>query len=193
MQVADVGTGSGYFVPYLREAVLPGGRVVAQDIDPKVITRLGERIERESLTGVEARLAEPADPKLEPGTYDLVMIIDTFHHIAEPKPVLAALGLALAPEGRIVIVEFDRSREIPPKIAGPRHKASATETIDRLAEAGFCLSRAYDLLPYQWVLEFRRMPCDARRGRGSGERAGGVSRDRRMTDIDDSFRVVSPG
>jgi ubiquinone/menaquinone biosynthesis C-methylase UbiE len=195
MQVADIGTGSGYFVPYLREAVMPGGRVVAQDIDAKVIARLEQRIERENLTGVEARLGEAADPKLEPDTYDLVVIVDTFHHIEHPEKVLASLALALVPGGRIVIVEFDRSREIPRKIAGPRHKASAMETVETLADAGYCVSRAYDLLPYQWVLEFRREPCDARyspRGEESGASAIVVSRDRRMTHVEDSFGVVAP-
>lgn len=166
MRVADLGTGSGYFLPYLRAAVMPGGRVIAQDIDAKEIARVKERIEREQLTGVETRLGEAADPKLEPRTYDVVMIVDTFHHIEQPDKILAALALALAPDGRIVVVEFDRSRVIPRPLAGPRHRSSAMEAVRTFADAGFCVSRGYDLLPYQWVLEFRREPCDGRQGAG---------------------------
>jgi len=195
MRIADVGTGSGYFVPYLRDAVMPGGRVVAQDIDPKLIARLSERIAREKLTGVEPRLGEADDPKLEPNTYDMVLIVDTLHHIEEPQKILAALATALAPGGRIVVVEFDRSRVIPRRLAGPRHRASAMETVETFARAGYCVSRAYDLLPYQWVLEFRREPCDAgREARGdSSVVIGTMPGDRGAADVDDSFGVVAPG
>jgi hypothetical protein len=102
----------------------------------------------------------------------------------------------LAPGGRIIVVDFDRARVIPRPISGPRHRASAMETIEIFAAAGYCVSRAYDLLPYQWVLEFRREPCEAGRasdGRESAVPDGGAMRDCRATYLDDPFGVVTPG
>src|SRR5690606_27550524 len=53
MTVADVGAGTGYFAPHLSRAVGPTGKVIAQDVEPKMVEWLAERAKRESLPNVE--------------------------------------------------------------------------------------------------------------------------------------------
>src|SRR5690606_19909984 len=60
MTVADIGAGEGYYTIRLAARVGPKGRVLAQDIVPKVHDMLAERVNRERLDNVSVKLGEPA-------------------------------------------------------------------------------------------------------------------------------------
>ncbi|MFM5950571.1 MAG: methyltransferase domain-containing protein [Novosphingobium sp.] len=62
--VADIGAGEGYYTVRLAERVGAKGRVLAQDIDPGAIQRLGQRVERERLDNVSIKLGAAEDPRL---------------------------------------------------------------------------------------------------------------------------------
>ena len=150
-RVADVGTGSGYFLPHLSRAVGPSGHVVGEDIRDDLLDVVRERSAREHLANVEARLGTADDPRLEPGLYDLVLFVDTYHHIANRPVFLAHLARALAPRGRLVIVDF---REGPlPVGPPPEHKIALAEVEREVRAAGFAIARTHTFLRYQWVLE----------------------------------------
>jgi len=54
MTVADVGAGTGYFLPHLSGAVGAKGKVLARDIEPGMVRYMTERAEREKLANVTA-------------------------------------------------------------------------------------------------------------------------------------------
>ena len=66
MTVADIGAGEGYYTVRLSARVGEKGRVVAQDIVPKVISALASRVEREQLKNVSIKLGEPSNPSCRP-------------------------------------------------------------------------------------------------------------------------------
>lgn len=158
MTVADVGTGSGYFLPRLDAAVGEAGRVIAEDIDAELLERLRARVEREGLRRVEVRLGTPDDATLEPGTVDVVLMVDTFHHVVDPAALLASLRRALRPGGRVVIVDFEPGEHVPTSVSGHRHRVDPAE-VERVArEAGLVVRRSHDFLPYQFILELAPPP-----------------------------------
>jgi 2-polyprenyl-3-methyl-5-hydroxy-6-metoxy-1,4-benzoquinol methylase len=156
--VADVGSGSGYFLPQLSAAVAPDGRIVAQDIDEDLVEVLRARIEREGMQGVEARLGRHDDPGLEEGMYDLILMVDVYHHVADPAGFLAHIVSALAPGGRFVVVDFIPGDVVPVPISGLEHRIAKERVLADAEAAGLVLLREHDFLPYQFFVELSRPP-----------------------------------
>lgn len=156
--VADVGTGAGYFLPYLVAAVGDHGRVVAEDIYPDFLRRVNQKIARQGWKNVTTVLGTDKDPKLRPASLDVALILDTYHHLDYPGEMLACLQRALKPEGRLIIVDFYRSRRHPGATDADLKshvRADRDEVIREVTAKGFRLERNFDHLPHEFVLIFR--------------------------------------
>jgi predicted methyltransferase len=119
MSVADIGAGEGYYTIRLAARVGKEGRVLAQDIFPKVRQKLAERALRERLDNVSVMLGAPADPKLPENSFDRIFMIHMYHEIEAPYEFLWRLRPSLLPGGQVVVVDADRptgAHGIPPKL-----------------------------------------------------------------------------
>ena len=119
MTVADIGAGEGYYTTRLAERVGKNGRVLAQDIDPEVLQRLGARVERERLDNVSIKLGREDDPGLPEGSFDRIFLVHMYHEVAEPYAFLWRLRPSLNEGGQVIVVDVDRptdSHGIPPKL-----------------------------------------------------------------------------
>lgn len=117
--VADIGAGEGYYTVRLAERVGPQGRVLAQDIDPKAIQRLGQRVERERLDNVSITTGEPDDPGLPASSFDRIFLVHMYHEVSEPYAFLWRLRPALRRGGQVVVVDSDRPTDqhgMPPQL-----------------------------------------------------------------------------
>jgi predicted methyltransferase len=154
MWVADLGAGTGYFSRYLDAAVGPRGVVFAVDTEPNLVAYLRTRAEEERTASVVPVLASRDDPRLPPRALDLVLVVDTYHHLDRRLAYLQRLGAALKPGGRIAIVDWEkRALPIGPP---PEHKLAREQVVAEMRAAGFALVDAPDLLPHQYVLVFAR-------------------------------------
>ncbi len=106
--VADIGAGEGYYTIRLSERVGPKGRVAAQDIVPRVVLNLGDRVARENLDNVSIKLGEPANPKLSANSFDRILMVHMYHEIQQPYEFLWNLRPALKRGGRVIVVDADR-------------------------------------------------------------------------------------
>lgn len=109
MTVADIGAGEGYYTVRLAEQVGEDGRVLAQDIDPEALDRLGRRIERERLENISIKLGQVDDPQLPPDSFDRIFMVHMYHEVTEPYAFLWRMWPALAAGGEIMVVETDRA------------------------------------------------------------------------------------
>ena len=103
----------------------------------------------------EAIRVKPGEPYQESaGGVDLIFICDVVHHIENRQPYYAKLAKALAPGGRLAIVDFYK-RELP---VGPgvQMKIAREAMIGELEQAGFRLADEHELLEYQYFLVFER-------------------------------------
>lgn len=149
MIVADVGAGTGYFEPHLSKAVGPSGKVLAIDLEPDMVRWTNERAKREGLANVEARLGAADDPKLEAGTVDRVLVVDTWHHVGDRAAYAKKLATALRPGGSVFIVDFTKESPHGP----PAHaRLTADEVAADLRGAGLEPKKIEANLPYQWMI-----------------------------------------
>ena len=124
MTVADIGAGEGYYTVRLAEKVGTAGRVLAQDIDEAAISRLAERVNRESLDNVSIKLGAPDDPRLPENSFDRIFLVHMYHEVREPYAFLSRLRPALLDKngphgaGEVIVVDVNRDfsqHGIPPK------------------------------------------------------------------------------
>ncbi len=151
--VADIGAGSGYYTVRLAEAVGPGGRVVATDLQPGMLAIIRARLAREKVTNVELVQGRADDPVLPAKTFDLLLMVDVYHELAAPQVFVRKLKEALRPGGRLVLIEF--RREDPRVPIREEHKMSVSQVREELAADGFRIERVIDVLPWQHIIVLR--------------------------------------
>jgi len=152
MSVADIGAGTGYFNSRLAEAVGPGGNVYPADIEPGMVDYMKKRAEKEGTPNVHPILAATDDPKLPEAGVDLVMIVDTYHHIDDRLKYFERLKHSLRPGGRVAIIDFHK-RELPVG-PPPEHKLDREFVVGEFESGGWKLAGEHDFLPYQYFLIF---------------------------------------
>jgi len=146
--VADVGAGTGYFSVRLARRV-PEGKVFAIDVEADMVRYLAERAKREGLSGLVAIQAEPNDPKI-PEAVDVILVVDTLHHIDARDAYFVKLRSSLRPGGRVAIVDFAKDATMGPP---PEHRLAPEEVVATAARAGLTKVREV-ALPQQYVLVF---------------------------------------
>lgn len=107
MTVADIGAGEGYYTVRLAERVGEDGRVLAQDIDPEALDRLGRRIERERLENISIKAGNADNPHLPPDSFDRIFMVHMYHEVTEPFAFLWHMWPALNAGGQIIVVESE--------------------------------------------------------------------------------------
>jgi len=152
--VADLGAGGGWFTIRLARRVGPNGKVYAEDIQRLMLEATRRRIAREGLRNVETVLGTESDPKLPAGKIDAVLVVDTYHEINDPVPLLRNLAKSLKPQGRVGVVGFRKDGLGP---GPPLEERVDPDLVVRDAEAaGLKLARRETFLPYQFFLIFVR-------------------------------------
>jgi SAM-dependent methyltransferase len=140
--VADLGSGPGVFtIPLARE--LDKGVVYAVDVEPQQLDALRQRLLEANLHNVVPVLASFSTPHLPPAHLDLVLIVDTYHHIEDRVDYFRRLRAALRPGGRIALIEY-KAGELG---AGPaaEEKLPLGLRQEELSSAGFSLLRNFDI------------------------------------------------
>lgn len=147
--VADVGAGTGYFSVRIAKRV-PEGKVFAIDIEPDMLRYLSERARREHLSTIIPIVANEESANI-PEPADVILVVDTYHHIDDRVAYFSRLKKSLRPQGRLAIVDFNQdSPEGPP----PAHRIPAEKVTEELKAAGYALVAAHAFLPRQYFLVF---------------------------------------
>jgi ubiquinone/menaquinone biosynthesis C-methylase UbiE len=152
--VADIGAGVGYFTWRLAALVGPAGKVYAVDIQAAMLDQLRHNMAERKLTNYEAVLGAEDDPHLPAGRIDLALLVDVYHEFSQPQKMLRTIRASLAPNGRMVLLEY---RKEDPKVPIlPAHKMSVAEVKAEIEPEGFRLEKTLENLPRQHILIFRK-------------------------------------
>jgi ubiquinone/menaquinone biosynthesis C-methylase UbiE len=158
--VADVGAGGGYFTVRLAPRVGPNGVVWANDVQEYMIEAIKRRVAKDvakSIRNVKTVLGTNSDPKLPAGTFDAIIMLETFSEVrrnGSPVLFLENVRKALRDGGRVGIIDYKTDGGGP----GPDEERPTAGSIVAAAErAGLRLVRRDDtLLPFQFFLIFTK-------------------------------------
>jgi SAM-dependent methyltransferase len=136
--VADIGAGSGWFTVRAAKRVGGSGMVYAVDINPEAIRYIGERAQKEQLQNVKTILGKADDSLLPAGSVDAVLLLKTYHEVAQPVALLRNLRAALRPGAKVGIIDRNGN--------GEDHGVGREVVLREAKEAGYKLLESYDFV-----------------------------------------------
>ncbi len=136
--VADIGAGSGWFTVRAAKRVTDSGTVYAVDINPEAIKYIDQRIAKDSLHNVKTIVSKPDDPQLPAHSIDAVLLLKTYHEVANPVLLMRNLRPALRPDARIGIIDRNGN--------GADHGVQKKVVVQEMSQAGYELKDEKDSL-----------------------------------------------
>jgi SAM-dependent methyltransferase len=136
--VADVGAGSGWFTVLAAQRVGAGGLVYAVDINPEAIRYIDERAQKEKLQNVKTILGKADSPLLPASSVDAVLLLKTYHEVAQPVALLQNLRGALRSGAKVGIIDRNGN--------GEDHGVGREVVIREAQQAGYKLVEHYDFV-----------------------------------------------
>jgi ubiquinone/menaquinone biosynthesis C-methylase UbiE len=155
MTVADIGAGSGYLSFMMAKQVLPGGRVLAVDIQPEMLTIIEQKKRQNGLSNVQVVLGKTDDPKLPEKSCDLQIMVDVYHEFDRPYEMISAMVKAMKIGGRLVFVEY--RKEDPNVPIKEVHKMSVAQVKKEMMLFPLRFVENNPILPRQHILIFERV------------------------------------
>jgi ubiquinone/menaquinone biosynthesis C-methylase UbiE len=136
--VADIGAGSGWFTVRAARKTSETGVVYAVDINPEAIRYIDDRAQKEHLQNVKAILSKPDDPLLPASSVDSVLLLKTYHEVAQPVTLLRNLRAALRPGAKVGIIDRNGN--------GENHGVGKDVVIREATQAGYKVAEQYDFV-----------------------------------------------
>jgi ubiquinone/menaquinone biosynthesis C-methylase UbiE len=106
MTVLEVGPGNGTYTMATARRLGDKGKLVAIDIEPKMIDRVKRRIEKEGLKNIDAQVADVYDLPFENGYFDVIYMITVISEIPDPIRAMKECYRVLSPSGTLVFSEL---------------------------------------------------------------------------------------
>lgn len=154
--VADIGAGSGVISMLMAEPILPGGQVMAVDVQDEMLERLRKRVSEKGITNIVPVKGTQKSSSLKPESVDLAIMVDVYHEFEFPYEMTADISRALKPGGRMVLVEYRmEDPTVPIKLV---HKMTQKQAKREVEQSEFKLkwTETIDVLPWQHIIVFTK-------------------------------------
>jgi SAM-dependent methyltransferase len=136
--VADIGAGSGWFTVRAARRAGEKGAVYAVEINPDYLKHIEERAGQEKLLNIKTVLGTEDNPRLPEKSVDAVLLLKTYHEIAEPVRLLVNLRRSLRENARVGVI--DRNGK------GEDHGVKREVVIEEVKRAGYALAEEHDFV-----------------------------------------------
>ena len=143
--VLELGPGPGLFTVEAARRLGPEGRLIAVDIQPKMIAQAEKQVREAGLTNVETHVADAYRLPLENESVDGAFLVTVLPEIPDQSCALAELHRVIKPGGLLSITEEFMDPDYP----------FAFETIRRVETAGFSLERRFGSF-WLYAVNFRK-------------------------------------
>jgi SAM-dependent methyltransferase len=136
--VADIGAGSGWFTVRAARRVGQSGTVYAEDINPEAIRYIEARAQKEHLSNIKTILGKADDPLLPISSVDAILLLKTYHEVAEPVALLRKLRTSLRSGAKVGIIDRNGN--------GEDHGVGRDVVLSEAGQAGYRLLKQYDFV-----------------------------------------------
>ena len=150
MTAAEIGAGSGFLARVIAQQVSPGGRVIATELDDKMVAYMNERAKAEGITNFTALKGNTTSSGLEPASVDAIAMVNTYSFFDRPKEMLQSAVKALKAGGLLLIVDIPETGS-----GATRSGVEAEEVIAAAAAAGLSPAGESAVVPGHYALRFR--------------------------------------
>jgi len=113
MTVLDVGPGNGKYTVETARRVGDTGKVIAIDIEPKMIERVTRRAQVEGVANLEAKVANVYELPFEDDTFDAVCLIAVISEIPKPERAMSEFYRVLKSSGTLAFSELLTDPDYP--------------------------------------------------------------------------------
>lgn len=152
--IADLGAGSGYYSFRIAPLVGEQGKVLAIDVEPRMLRIIAERAKRGRVANLFTVLSTASDPNLPANSVDLLFMVDVYHELEFPLEMLLKVREALKPGGCFALIEY--RAEDPKVMIKPVHKMTERQIVRELTAAGFRHEKTVRTLPLQHLVIFQK-------------------------------------
>jgi SAM-dependent methyltransferase len=164
MAVADIGAGTGLFTRLVAEKAGAKGKVYAVEISPEFLAHISADAKKRGTKQIVTLQGNQETSNLPKGSIDLAFLSDVYHHLERPQRYLGSLREALKPDGRLVVVEFDRVEGRSSAFVLKHVRAGRDVFIAEIESAGFKRVTATKppALKENFLAAFEKVPADDR-------------------------------
>jgi arsenite methyltransferase len=147
-EIADIGSGGGYFTLEFARKVGKRGKVYAVDTQLKNLDFIRRQSEQKGLNNIAFILVTGNGMNLPEAGLNLVFVRNAFHHLPEPAKYFSNLKKFLKPNGKVAVIEHK------PKggfsfVAMFKHYTPVTAILHEMEDAGFFLTQSFEFLSGQ--------------------------------------------
>jgi predicted methyltransferase len=136
--VADIGAGSGWFTVRAARRVGNSGVIYAVDINSDYLKYIEKRAKRAKMENIRTILGKQDDPLLPMQSVDAVLLLKTYHEVAQPIRLLKRIREAMRPGALLGII--DRNGK------GDDHGIDHEVVVKEAERAGFVLVDQHDFV-----------------------------------------------
>ncbi len=147
--VADIGCGPGFFTIPAAEIVGPDGKVYAADVQSEMIAAIMMRVADLDIHHVEILKTSETDVALPENGVHLVWLAFVLHEMDQRAVYLYRLRRSLRPDGRIVILEWEKK---PTDVGPPTNdRLTPEDVLSDAKAAGFKVVEQRQITPDQYA------------------------------------------
>lgn len=128
--VIDLGAGTGYFtIPIAKRSY----KVIAVDIEPRMISVLKQRMSDGGPKNVEPLEAEMTSVPLPDASADRVFAAFVYHEVESQERLLSECHRLLRPSGRLTVIDFQKRRtDLGPPVSVRKKPEHVLSTAGRM-------------------------------------------------------------
>ena len=151
--IADIGAGTGLYTRLFAGAVGPTGHVYATDIAPPFLAYIAANAKKDGLKNVTTIQGGDRDTNLKEASVDVAFSSDVYHHFEYPLTMNASIRRALKPNGRLYVLEMEKSGTQTAHVRAPK-----ADVIAEIEKSGFKLVEQVNVpgLKDNYLLQFRK-------------------------------------